>query len=159
MKILVINGPNLNMLGIREPLLYGNKSYKSLVEYIRQSAKEEKVKVTVKQSNYEGEIITFIQKAYKKYDGIIINAGGYTHTSVAILDSLKAVGLPTVEVHLTDITNREDYRQKSYISEYAFRTIKGKGFEGYGEAITLLKGNQKYSGHPSIVIPNEDDDK
>lgn len=110
-RILVINGVNLNMLGIREPEKYGKKSYKDLVSFIKDCAAELGQSVCVKQSNCEGEIVGFIQKAYKKYDGIIINAGAYTHTSVAILDALKAVDIPTVEVHLTDIYAREEFRK------------------------------------------------
>jgi len=139
LKILVINGANLNMLGIREKQLYGEKTYKDLVRFVKGCAKENGVKVKVFQSNIEGEIVNEIQKAYGKYQGIVINAGGYTHTSVAILDALKAVAIPTVEVHLTDINNREEYRKKSYISEYAYLTVCGKGFDGYREAIISLK--------------------
>lgn len=139
MKILVINGANLNMLGVREKQLYGEKTYKDLVRFVKYCAKENGVKAKVFQSNYEGAIVSKIQKAYGKYQGIIINAGGYTHTSIAILDALKAVAIPTVEVHLTDINHREEYRKKSCISEYAYLTICGKGFEGYREAIISLK--------------------
>ena len=135
MKILVINGPNLNMIGVREPQLYGNKNYKDLVKFIKSVAKENEVGVDVYQSNLEGEIVTRIQRAYNKYDGIIINAGAYTHTSIAILDALKSVNLLTVEVHLTDIYKREDFRKLSYVSMHAEKTIVGKGFEGYREAI------------------------
>ena len=135
MKILVINGPNLNMLGIREPELYGKKDFAALESYILSSAKELGIEVSLFQSNFEGEIVTEIQKAYKVFDGIIINAGGYTHTSVAILDALKAVGIRTVEVHLTDIAEREDFRKKSFISLYAEKIVKGKGFSGYREAL------------------------
>jgi len=137
--ILVINGVNLNMVGIREKKLYGEQTYADLKKYIKNSAKEFGVKVKLFQSNCEGEICSAIQKAYKKYDGIVINAGAYTHTSIAILDALKAVAIPTAEVHLTDINAREGYRKRSYISEYAFTTICGKGFDGYDEAICLLK--------------------
>ena len=138
-KILVINGPNLNMLGIREPQLYGKQDYNALKRYVEESANETGVKVKIFQSNHEGEIIDEIQGALGKFDGIIINAGGYTHTSVAILDALKSVGLPTVEVHLTDVSQREEYRKFSFISEYAFMVIKGKGFLGYKEALQKLK--------------------
>lgn len=138
MKILVINGPNLNMLGIREPTLYGKQDYRALCAFIRQSAAAVGAKVKLYQSNHEGAIVTAIQRALGRYDGIVINAGAYTHTSVAILDALKAVGLPTVEVHLTDIATREDYRQKSFVSLYAERLIKGKGFDGYREALEYL---------------------
>ena len=138
MKILVINGPNLNMLGIREPDLYGKKDYNALIKTIEDYAGKKGVEVTCLQSNYEGEIVTWIQKAYKTYDGIVINAGAYTHTSVAILDALKSVGIPTVEVHLTDIYTRDEFRKFSYISLYAQKIIVGKGFDGYLEAIDWL---------------------
>ena len=137
-RILVINGVNLNMLGIREPEKYGKKSYKDLVSFIKDCAAELGQSVCVKQSNCEGEIVGFIQKAYKKYDGIIINAGAYTHTSVAILDALKAVDIPTVEVHLTDIYAREEFRKMSYISMAARKTVCGKGCEGYKEALEFF---------------------
>lgn len=139
MKILVINGVNLNMLGIREPALYGKKDYKSLVAEIKAHAKEIGVKVTCVQSNYEGEIVEYIQRALGGVDGIVINPGAYTHTSVAILDALKAVQIPTVEVHLTDVDAREEYRKVSYVSEYAFLRVTGKGFLGYLEALDALK--------------------
>ena len=138
MKILVINGPNLNMLGIREKNLYGNKSYKDLVKCIKNHAKEKGVKVTFYQSNYEGAIVTKIQKAYNKFDGIVINPAAYTHTSVAILDALKAVNIPTVEVHISAVNEREDFRQISYVSKFAFLTITGKGFDGYIQAMDEL---------------------
>lgn len=138
MKLLVINGVNLNMLGIREPELYGTGDYKALKKYISTYAKSRGVKVTLYQSNYEGDIVTKIQKAYKVYDGIIINAGAFTHTSVAILDALKSVNIPTVEVHITDIYTRDEFRKFSYISLYASKVIVGKGFQGYGEAIDFF---------------------
>ncbi len=138
MKLLVINGVNLNMLGIREPELYGKSDYNALCKFIKDESKKLGAKVTCYQSNHEGDIVTKIQKAYKVYDGIIINAGAFTHTSVAILDALKAVGIPTVEVHLTDISSREEFRKHSYISIYAEKMIAGKGFEGYKEAIQYL---------------------
>lgn len=138
MKILVINGPNLNMLGIREPELYGKKDYKALVNFIEVHAKAKDAEVSCLQSNYEGEIVTWIQNAYKNCDGIVINAGAYTHTSVAILDALKSVGIPTVEVHLTDIYTRDEFRKFSYISLYAEKVIVGRGFDGYAEAIDYL---------------------
>ena len=138
MRILVINGPNLNMLGIREKHLYGDKTYKALVKLIKENAKLRKIKVDCYQSNYEGDIVTKIQKAYNKYDGIVINPGAYTHTSVAILDALKSVNIPTVEVHITDVDNREDFRQISYVKKFAFLTITGKGFDGYIEAIDAI---------------------
>ena len=133
-KILVINGVNLNMLGIREPNLYGKVTLDSICNMMLEFA-EGKLELTCKQSNYEGEIVEMIQQAYNVYDGIIINAGAYTHTSIAILDALKAVNIPTVEVHLTDIQNREEFRKKSYISIFAKLTIAGKGAEGYIDAL------------------------
>ena len=139
MKLLVINGVNLNMLGIREPALYGKKDYNSLVAEIEAHAKEIGVEVVCLQSNYEGEIVEFIQRALGVYDGIVINPGAYTHTSVAILDALKAVDIPTVEVHLTDVDAREAYRRISYVSEYAFLRVTGKGFAGYLEALDAIK--------------------
>ena len=138
MKILVVNGPNINMLGIREKEIYGEKNYKSLVKLIKTSAKEKGVKIKSFQSNCEGAIVSTIQKAHKKFDGIIINPAGYTHTSVAILDALKAVNIPTVEVHISAVNEREDFRKISFIREYAFLTIAGKGFAGYVEAIDKL---------------------
>ena len=142
MKILVINGVNLNMLGIREKNLYGENDYKSLVKSIKGWAKEFGVSVTCYQSNYEGDIVTKIQKALGKYDGIIINAGAYTHTSIAILDALKSVNIPTVEVHITDIHGREEFRHHSYIELVAKKQICGKGFLGYKEAMQFLVENK-----------------
>ena len=141
MKILVINGVNLNMLGVREPELYGKQDYKALVKYVKESAKELGLKVDCYQSNYEGDIVTKIQKSNKKYYGIVINPGAFTHTSVAILDALKAVNVKTVEVHLTDIKSREEFRNFSYISLFAEKVIVGKGFLGYKEALEYLKEN------------------
>ena len=141
MKILVINGPNLNMLGIREVGIYGSETYSSLVKKIKDYAKERKVEVECKQSNYEGEIVTFIQNAYfDKVDGIIINPGAYTHTSIAILDALKSANIKTVEVHISDLSKREEFRQKSYVSLFAEKRIIGHGLNGYLEAIDYLKG-------------------
>lgn len=139
MKVLVLNGPNLNMLGIREPALYGKRTYSDLVDFIRSAAKQLDLDVEIFQSNYEGELVTAIQNAYGKFDGIVINAAAYTHTSVAILDALKAVGLPTAEVHLTDIHSREQFRKLSYVGMYAQKTVCGKGFEGYSECLKWLK--------------------
>lgn len=138
MKILVINGPNINMLGIREPEIYGNNTYADLVKYIKDYCKKEGVSVECFQSNFEGEIVTKIQKAYKKVDGIVINPAAYTHTSIAILDALKAVAIPFVEVHISDVDSREEYRQISYIRPFAVQTITGKGFDGYILAINAL---------------------
>lgn len=137
-KILVINGPNLNMLGIREPDIYGNQNYDALVDMIEKKAKELCVDVTVYQSNHEGCIVDEIQKAYGVYDGIVINPAAYTHTSVAIPDAIKAVGLPAVEVHISDINQREEFRRHSFTSCACVLTIAGKGFDGYTEALEHL---------------------
>ena len=138
MKILVLNGPNLNMLGIREPNVYGKQTYKDLVRLIKKHAKTKGVKVKIYQSNYEGELITKIQKAKGKYEGIVINPAGYTHTSVAILDALKAVNIKTVEVHISKVDEREDFRKISFVRDYAFKTISGEGLNGYLKAIDLF---------------------
>ena len=135
MKILVINGPNLNMLGIREPDIYGKQDFEALQKYIRECADALSLKVTLFQSNHEGEIVDVIQAAYGVYDGIVINPAAYTHTSVAILDALKAVGIPTVEVHLSDVNSREEFRRHSFVSLVAKKTIAGLGFEGYKLAL------------------------
>ena len=135
MKILVINGPNLNMLGIREPDIYGKQDFETLQKYIRECADALSLKVTLFQSNHEGEIVDVIQAAYGVYDGIVINPAAYTHTSVAILDALKAVGIPTVEVHLSDVNSREEFRRHSFVSLVAKKTIAGLGFEGYKLAL------------------------
>ena len=140
MKILVINGPNINMLGVREPEIYGKETYNSLVEKIEKYAKEKGVYVKCFQSNHEGDIVDEIQKAYNNFDGIVINPAAYTHTSVAILDALKAVSIPTVEVHISEVSKREAYRQISFVREYAFKTITGHGTDGYLEAIDALLG-------------------
>lgn len=139
MKLLVINGPNLNMLGIREPDIYGKQDFKSLEESIHAWAKEIGHNVTLFQSNHEGEIVDIIQSAYGVFDGIIINPAAYTHTSIAILDALKAVGIPTVEVHLSDINSREEFRKFSYVSTVAEKTICGLGFDGYRKALEWFK--------------------
>ena len=139
MKILVINGPNLNLLGLREPALYGARNFSALQDFIRSSAAAMGVEVELFQSNHEGAIVDKIQAAYGLFDGILINPAAYTHTSVAILDALKAVALPTVEVHLTDISTREDFRRFSFVSLYAQKTICGKGFDGYKEGLEYLK--------------------
>ena len=138
MKILVINGPNLNMLGIREPDIYGKQSFDALQKFIRESAAELGLSVTLFQSNHEGEIVDIIQSAYGVYDGIVINPAAYTHTSIAILDALSAVGIPTVEVHLSDISAREEFRRHSYVSLVAKKTICGLGFEGYRQALRFF---------------------
>ena len=139
-KLLVINGPNMNMLGIREPEVYGRRSYDELCRYIWQTAAEYGMTVELFQSNHEGAIVDRIQSAYKGFDGIIINAAAYTHTSIAILDALRAVGLPTVEVHMSDISSREEFRRISYVSYAAEKTFSGKGFESYADAIGYLAG-------------------
>ena len=141
MKILVINGPNLNMLGIREPNIYGSNTYKDLCTKIKSYAKEKGIKVSFYQSNCEGDLVTAIQKTYKKIDGIVINPGAYTHTSVALLDAVKSVGTPTVEVHISDVSTREGFRQISYIRAACIASVIGKGFDGYNEAIDILLEN------------------
>lgn len=138
MNILVINGPNLNLLGIREKEIYGASTYKDLVNKIKRYAKEKNIKVKCVQTNYEGKIIDYIQNSINKYQGIIINAGAYTHYSVAIKDALKAVSIPCVDVHISDINNREDYRKVNYIKDECIASIINKGFDGYIEAIDLL---------------------
>lgn len=139
MKILVINGPNLNVLGYREPDIYGTKTYKDLVKYIKGEAKKLNIKVKVLQFNEEGKIVTAIQKARGKYDGLVLNAGAYTHTSIAILDALKSSNLNTVEVHLSDIYNREDFRKTDYIKYYASLSFMGEGFLSYKKALESFK--------------------
>lgn len=135
LNLLVINGPNLNMLGIREPDIYGNQSYQDLCNLILRYAEQKGILIEIKQSNHEGKIVDWIQDAYNGIDGIIINPAAYTHTSIAILDALKAVGVPAIEVHLSDVEKREAYRQISFIREYCERSIIGHGFNGYLEAI------------------------
>ena len=139
MEFLVINGPNLNLLGLREPAIYGSQNYEALLAFIRSACDAEGVDVDFFQSNHEGAIVDAIQAAYGVYDGIVINPAAYTHTSVAILDALKAVALPAVEVHLSDINERETFRHISYPAMACIAQIKGKGFAGYEEAILLLK--------------------
>ncbi|MDU2202344.1 MAG: type II 3-dehydroquinate dehydratase [Anaerococcus hydrogenalis] len=141
MRILIINGPNINMLGIRERDLYGKKTYKDLIKYIKDYVYNKDIEIEIYQSNSEGQIINKIQEAYSFYDGIVINPAAYTHTSIAILDALKSVNIPTVEVHLTDIDMREEFRKISYVSYFSKKTIKGEGFDGYIEAIKYLKEN------------------
>ena len=139
MKFLVINGPNLNMLGLREPSIYGERSYKALVELIETVCRDEEIQVAVFQSNHEGAIVDKIQAAYGVFDGIVINPAAYTHTSVAILDALKAVSIPAVEVHISDVSTRESFRQVSYAGMACIKTYMGHGFEGYAMAIRYLK--------------------
>ena len=138
MKILVLNGPNLNMLGIREPNIYGKQNYAALVEFVQAAAEELGCEVDIRQSNHEGVLVDWIQEAYGKFDGIVINPAAYTHTSVAILDALKAVGLPAVEVHLSDILQRESFRHISYAGMACQTTFKGLGFDGYRKALEYL---------------------
>lgn len=139
MKILVINGPNLNLLGVREPSIYGRETYFDLVDKIKAHADKVGVDTEVLQSNHEGDLVDFIHRAYyTKVQGIVINPAAYTHTSVALLDAVKAVGIPTVEVHISDVSKREDFRQVSYIRQACVATISGKGTDGYLEAMDLL---------------------
>ena len=138
MKLMIINGPNLNMLGIREPAHYGRETYADLIAKIENHAAALGIEVKCLQSNHEGDLVDYIQSAYGEYDGIVINPGAYTHTSIAILDAVKSVSLPTVEVHISKVNEREDFRQISYVSYYCIKTITGKGFDGYIEAIDFL---------------------
>ena len=138
MKILVINGPNLNMLGIREPGIYGKNTFADLLALLEETGKELGVEVEQYQSNHEGDLVDKIQWAYGKIDGIVINPAAYTHTSVAILDALKAVSIPAVEVHISDVDAREPFRQISYAGKACVKTIKGHGFQGYREAVQYL---------------------
>ena len=143
MKILVLNGPNLNMLGIREPDIYGASTYDDLISMITAHCEEKGIEVKCLQSNHEGDMVDYIQQAYfDKVDGIVINPGAYTHTSVALLDALKAVQIPAVEVHISKVNEREAFRQVSYVSYYCSKTITGKGFDGYIEAIDFLNGEE-----------------
>ncbi|MCE5342946.1 MAG: type II 3-dehydroquinate dehydratase [Eubacteriales bacterium] len=139
MKLFVVNGPNLNMLGVREKNIYGTQTYEQLIGYIREVCARENVEVECFQSNHEGAIVDCIQSAYGKADGIVINPAAYTHTSVAILDALKAVALPAVEVHLSDVSKREAFRQVSYAGLACQKSFIGMGFRGYEEAILYLK--------------------
>lgn len=141
MKILVINGPNINMLGIREKNIYGAQTYENLLEYIKDYCEKEDVEVSFYQSNHEGDLVDKIQEAYGVFDGIVINPAAYTHTSVAILDALKAVSIPAVEVHISNIYEREEFRHVSYPSLVCVKSIYGKGFDGYCEAVAFLKEN------------------
>ena len=138
MKLLIINGPNLNMLGIREKHLYGAQDYAALCDYVRAQAERLGAEVELFQSNHEGAIVDCIQSAYRKIDGIVINPAAYTHTSVAILDALKAVSIPACEVHLTDVNAREDFRKISYVRLACDKTFSGYGFEGYRMAMEYL---------------------
>lgn len=147
MKILVLNGPNLNMLGIREPEIYGPGTYSDLVEMISQEAKGLDIQVSFVQSNHEGELVDAIQNAYGHCDGILINPAAYTHTSIALLDALKAVNIPAVEVHLSDPDTREDFRRISYIRSACLKTFKGQGFEGYLSALRYLAEELRSDKH------------
>ena len=139
MKIYIINGPNLNMLGIREPDKYGTVSYNNLIDMLNEHCRSKSIEAVFYQSNHEGDLVDRIQEAYfKGADGIVINPGAYTHTSIALLDALKAVGLPTVEVHISKLEEREDFRQVSYIRSACIKTISGHGINGYVEAIDFL---------------------
>ena len=141
MKILVINGPNINMLGIREPGIYGKNTFAELLKLLEDTAREENLEVQQYQSNHEGDLVDKIQWAYGKVDGIVINPAAYTHTSIAILDALKAVAIPAVEVHISDVDARESFRQISYAGMACVKTIKGQGLDGYRQAILYLKRN------------------
>ena len=142
MKILVLNGPNINFLGIREPDIYGRETYDSLCEKCREYGKDKGIEVDCYQSNHEGALVDAIQNAYGKYDGIVFNPAAYTHTSIALLDALKAVGIPTVEVHISDVSKRENFRQVSYVREACVATISGMGTVGYLKAIDILSGEK-----------------
>ncbi len=139
MKILVINGPNINLLGLREPDLYGMADFNALLSLLAETAKEEGIEISQYQSNHEGCLVDKIQEAYGIFDGIVINPAAYTHTSIAILDALKAVGLPAVEVHISNVRQREDFRQVSYAGMACIHRIEGQGIEGYRQAIRYLK--------------------
>lgn len=141
MKLLIINGPNINMLGIREPGIYGKQDYAALLSLIDKTCRENSIEYEQYQSNHEGDIVDKIQSAYGKFDGIVINPAAYTHTSVAILDALKAVAIPTVEVHISDVSTREEFRRHSFVSLAAVKTIIGHGLDGYSEAILWFKNN------------------
>lgn len=143
MKILVLNGPNINMLGIREVNIYGKETYQDLLKYLEDYSKKNNVDIEVKQSNYEGELVTWIQNAYfEKVDGIIINPGAYTHTSIALLDALKSVNIKTVEVHISKVDEREDFRKISYVGMFAEKRIIGQGLNGYLLALDYLRGEK-----------------
>ena len=140
MKILVVNGPNLNLLGIREPDIYGRQSYADLIAFIGKTAKDSGVEIEVRQTNHEGVIVDWIQECRGKFDALVINAAAYTHTSVAIHDAIKAVQIRTVEVHLSEPKNRDDFRKVSFIESVAEKTCSGRGFESYADAIRFLSG-------------------
>lgn len=139
MKLLILNGPNLNLLGLREPAIYGTQNYAALVRFVEDVCRQENIECEIYQSNHEGALVDKIQSAYGVFDGIVINPAAYTHTSVAILDALKAVALPAVEVHLSDVSQREAFRQISYAGMACVKTYIGLGFEGYRQAVQYLK--------------------
>ena len=151
-RLLVINGPNLNLLGLREPEIYGREDYAALTEKLQRWAEEEAVGLKVFQSNHEGALVDAIQASYGNADGIIINPAAYTHTSIAILDALKAVALPAVEVHISDISKREPFRQISYAGMACLKTFAGLGFEGYHEAIRFLKAYLNEKNDPQAGL-------
>lgn len=142
MRLLVVNGPNLNLLGVREPELYGRGTYDDLVEFVRRVADESGVEVEVRQSNHEGDIVDWIQECPGRFDALVLNAAAYTHTSVAILDAIKAVRVRTAEVHLTEPKEREEFRRVSYVGMAAERTFSGRGFESYADAIRHFAGDK-----------------
>jgi 3-dehydroquinate dehydratase-2 len=161
MKILLVNGPNLNLLGRREPRFYGSRTYQELVDYVGALAEKHDLEIECRQSNSEGTLIDWIQESEEEFDGLIINAAGYSHTSIAIMDALKAIDLPVVEVHLTDFTKREEFRHKSYVSLAALNTFSGKGFDSYAQGIIWLKEHlqRKEKGIEDISIrPYEEKD-
>lgn len=138
MKLLIINGPNINLLGLREPDIYGSQNYSALIQLVKNTCEKNDIEYELFQSNHEGAIVDKIQDAYGNCDGIVINPAAYTHTSIAILDALKAVSIPTVEIHISDVSKREDFRQISYVSLAAIKTIMGQGIDGYRQAIEYL---------------------
>lgn len=140
MKLLIVNGPNLNLLGIREPEIYGHQTYDHLITLIKTYCEDNNHVMTSFQSNHEGELLDFIHDNYKRYDALVLNAAAYTHTSIALYDCLKAITIPTVEVHISDVNGREAFRKVNYISGACLKTISNKGFEGYIEAIKFLEG-------------------
>ena len=158
MKLLVINGPNINLLGIREPGIYGTENYETLCGMIREYCVRNALEVEIWQSNHEGAIVDKIQEAFGRIDGIIINPGAYTHTSIAILDALKGVGIPTVEVHISDVSKRESFRQISYVRMAAVHTVMGEGLKGYLSAIRFLQDylDEEAAGSWRRQDPQED---
>ena len=143
MNILVLNGPNLNLLGLREPEIYGRQTYADLCALVEQTADTLGITAEIRQTNHEGVLVDWIQSAFGHFDGIVINPAAYTHTSIALLDAVKAVGIPTVEVHISDVSKREDFRQVSYIRAACVHTISGHGLQGYAEAMAFLCQNHR----------------